>query len=112
MRKLNIGHTFPNGTKVLDVIDTKFIGYTTKGEFIIATLAEGDSYIWTTYGNSLVGVIKAYEGKNREDSIDAHIERVDSALSEAIDSIEGQDLTIEQEDILEAMHSLRGDINV
>ena len=119
-KKLEIGHTFPNGTKVLEVLNpeslnyllvTKFIGYTDKGEFIIATLAEGDAYIYTTYGSTIAGVIRAYEFKHQEDSIEAHIERVDSVLVEAIDSIEGQSLTFEQEEILEQMHSMRGIIN-
>ncbi len=117
MRELNIGHTFPDGTKVLDVLDTnksmiKFAGYTTKGEFIIATLTEDNDYVFTLYCNSLADAISAYEWGNRENSIKAHIERVEGALEEAIYGIDDRDLTAKQEDILEAMRNLRYCINV
>ncbi len=111
-------HTLNNGTEILELINgteptqgTKFIGQTLEGEFIIATIFNDNSYGWTTYGNSLAGVMNAYEFKHRTDNTEAHIERLDTALAECIDSIEGQDLSFEQEEILEQAHTLRGVIN-
>ena len=120
MKTLNIGHTFPNGTRVLEVIDadsqhynitTKFIGYTEQGEFIIATLAEGDAYIWTTYAKSLAGVIDAHRYKNRADSREAILERLDGALSEAVDELQSDDFDWLSDMVTQQAEELRGVIN-
>lgn len=92
--------------------NSKFIGYIpTKKEYIIATVFADNAYGWTTYGKSIKEVIASYEYKSNQFNKDYYVEKLDSALSDAVDHLEDYRDEESIEEIIDLSEEIRGIIN-
>ena len=110
--KIGTGYTEATILEFIKDDKSKFIGYIpTKEEYIIATVFADNSYGWTIYGSSIQNVLESYKHKNTDYSKEFYVERLDSALAEAVDALEYWNEDEDCINLVEECESIRWIIN-